>query len=31
MADSDRQTDERGGQNIREKTEERKKEFLKRH
>jgi len=26
MVDSDRQTDERGGQNIREKGEERKKE-----
>jgi len=25
MADSDRQTDERGGQNLREKGEERKK------
>jgi len=30
MADSDRQTDERGGQNLREKVEERKKEFLER-
>jgi len=30
MADSDRQTDERGGQNLREKTEERKKECLER-
>jgi len=26
MADSDHQTDERGGQNLREKGEERKKE-----
>jgi len=30
MADSDRQTGERGGQNLREKTEERKNEFLER-
>jgi len=30
MADFDRQTDERGGQNLIEKAEERKKEFLER-
>jgi len=30
MADSDRQTDERGGQNLREKVEKKKKEFLER-
>jgi len=28
MADFDRQTDERGDQNLREKAEERKNEFL---
>ena len=30
MEDSDRQTDERGGRDFREKAEERKKEFLER-
>jgi len=30
MVDSDRQTDERGGQNLREKGEERKKKLLER-
>jgi len=30
MADSDRQTDEQGGQNLRENTNEKKKEFLER-
>jgi len=30
MVDSDRQTDEQGNQNLREKAKERKKEFLER-
>jgi len=30
MTDSDRQIDERGGQNLKEKVEERKKEILER-
>jgi len=31
IIDSDRQTNEHGGQNLREKADERKKEFLKRY